>query len=131
MTKFVLTVFCATCFFSACSSPETKPEPIPALSKKRLAGRVQSVSKTSKFVLIRRYGPWRVSEGEWVESRGDGRTANLLPTGEKLGEHIAADIRSGLVEVGDDVYIRKILQKETSKEAELSGNVEKLPSPEN
>lgn len=88
----------------------------------RLAGRVYKVDEESKFVLIRRYGPWRVDESEAVESRGEGRTANLLPTGERLGEHVAADIRSGNVEVGDGVYIRKI---EGAQKPRLSTNPEK------
>ncbi len=91
----------------------------------RLAGRVQRVNEHSRFVLIRRYGVWRVSDNEVVESRGDGRTASLQPTGERLGEHVAADIRSGKVEVGDAVYIRRLFDKEMPKEAETSTNIEK------
>jgi len=103
-----------------CSTKEQ--EPPQEIVTKRLAGRVQSVNRASQFVLIRRYGYWRVDEGDIVVTSGEGRTANLLPTGEKLGEHIAADIRSGEVEVGDAVYIRKML---TSKEAKPSEEVKK------
>lgn len=81
----------------------------------RLAGRIHKVDEVSRFVLIRRYGPWHVNETEFVESRGEGRTANLLPTGERLGEHVAADIRSGDVKIGDGVYIRKIATSEKPK----------------
>jgi len=88
-----------------------KKKPPVAKPDTRLAGRIQSVNKESKFVLIRRYGRWNVDEGETVESRGGDRTANLKPTGEKLGEHIAADIRSGDAEVGDAVYIRRTTKK--------------------
>ncbi|MBK1830728.1 hypothetical protein JIN77_08325 [Verrucomicrobiaceae bacterium R5-34] len=84
---------------------------VAAKPEVRLAGRIQSVNMDSKFVLIRRYGGWHVDEGEIVESRGGNRTANLRPTGEKLGEHIAADIRSGDAAVGDAVYIRRIAEK--------------------
>ena len=74
---------------------------------KRLAGRVYQVVEDAQFVLIRKYGKWVVLDGETVQSQGEGRSANLLPTGEQLGEHVAADIRSGSVRVGDAVYIRK------------------------
>jgi len=109
-------VICPILFSCASSSEkEEEKKPVEPVSELRLAGRVQSVNQASRFVLIRRYGFWRVAEGEIVESRGEGRTANLLPSGEKLGEHIAADIRSGHVEVGDAVYIRKIKPAETPK----------------
>ena len=84
----------------SCSFFKKKPKEVPVNPNIRLSGRVQSVNKAERFVLIRRYGPWRVGEGQVVESRGEGRIANLTPTGEKLGEHVAADIRSGDVEVG-------------------------------
>ncbi len=92
----------------SCGLLKKKPRLVEVNRNIRLAGRVQQVDKVAKFVLIRRYGPWRVGEGEVVESRGDGRTASLQPTGERLGEYVAADIRSGGVESGDGVYIRKV-----------------------
>jgi len=105
-----------------------KPKPVERKQNVRLAGRIYLVNKAAGYVLIRRYGPWRVGDDELVESRGDGRTANLLPTGERLGEHVAADIRSGDVEVGDGVYVCKIL---TSQDAKPSGNPEKPTPPDN
>ncbi len=94
----------------SCGLFDKKPEVTPSKlkSEARLSGRIYKVNIGEGYVLIRRYGPWRVGDDEMVESRGVGRTANLLPTGERLGEHIAADIRSGEVEIGDGVYIRKI-----------------------
>ena len=80
---------------------------MPRNEDRRLAGRVYQVEEESQFVLIRKYGKWAVLSGETVISQGEGRTANLFPTGEELGEHVAADIRSGSVKVGDAVYIRK------------------------
>jgi hypothetical protein len=109
---------------SGCGSSPEEEKPKGSVSDSRLAGRIQRVNRSAGFVLIRRYGFWRVSEGEIVESRGEGRTANLLPSGEKLGEHIAADIRSGDVEVGDAAYIRKILVPLTSEEVKLSKNTD-------
>ena len=121
MLKFSSGLLLVVGLFSACgSSPkEAAVSEIP-VQQIRLAGRIQRVNDSSGFVLIRRYGGWHVGENEIVESRGEGRTANLLPSGERLGEHIAADVRSGEVEVGDAVYIRKLL---ISKDSELSEKV--------
>jgi len=101
----------------SCGLFKKKPKVIPRNANITLSGRIQSVNKDAKFVLIRRYGPWKVGEGQVVESRGGGRTASLMPTGEKLGEHVAADIRSGEVEVGDAVYIRRIVEATKDKPA--------------
>lgn len=109
----------ATLLLPSCSYFKKKEQVVIERPNVRLSGRVQSVNEEARFVLIRRYGPWKVGEGELVESRGDGRSANLVPTGEKLGEHIAADIRGGNVEVGDAVYIRQI-SKSTQDQALLS-----------
>ena len=101
---------------SSCGLLKKKPQVVRNESDTRLAGRIQSVNKTDRFVLIRRYGLWRVKEGQVVVSRGDdGRTSNLIPTGEKLGEHVAADIRSGDVEIGDSVYIRQVVKPRESQ----------------
>lgn len=81
-----------------------------------LVGRVASVPADRQFVLIQSYGTWSVAAGEPVFSAGpDGRTANLLPTGERLGQFLAADLRSGDVVVGDAVYFRP--KKETKAAA--------------
>lgn len=120
------------CLLLSCGSkPDSNAEPTQEIQKSRLAGRVERVNLASEFVRIRRYGPWRVSEHEVVVSRGGGRNANLLPTGEKLGEYIAADIRSGVVEVGDAVYIRQVSEKLTSKDTQSSGKPENTSTPEN
>ena len=82
----------------------------------RLAGRVERVERKSGYVLIRRFGAWRYNAtDEVVESHGMDRTANLLPTEESLGEHVAADIRSGDVQVGDAVFIKKIKTVQNTK----------------
>ena len=107
MAKSLLFICLLTWIFAACGVSRQKPEQIPAKPDMRLAGRVDQVVGESDFVLIRKYGKWVVLDGEVVISQGQGRTANLLPTGEELGVHVAADIRSGSVRVGDAVYIRK------------------------
>lgn len=122
MFKLVITSFAAVIFLSGCGGVGKNPKPVRDNTwDPRLAGRIQKVDQASQFVLIRRYGGWHVTEGEVVESRGEGRAANLLPTGERLGEHVAADIRSGEVEEGDVVYIRKTM---TPRKPENSGNPE-------
>ena len=107
MVKPLLFLYLLTWVFTACAGDVKTPRQIPANEGRRLAGRVYQVEEESQFVLIRKYGKWAVLNGEAVISQGEGRTANLFPTGEELGEHVAADIRSGSVKVGDAVYIRK------------------------
>ena len=133
MIRFLLcAILCAGCFTSCGFIKKlfgSKPEVKIKTREVRLAGRVERVELESGYVLIRRYGPWRFDAAEEVaESRGENRTANLLPTGEKLGEHIAADIRSGEVQVGDAVYIRLI---KASQEPKTSPEAEKLDLPDN
>ena len=109
MVKILIHSLLAMTLLPGCSSFKKSPEPAETALDTRLAGRVHRVDHVARFVLIRRYGGWHVGDGQMVETRGEGRTANLLPTGERLGEHVAADIRSGDVEEGDAVYIRRIL----------------------
>ena len=128
MIKLMLIFLLLLIVLPGCGSSTKEEKPVEDAVSKRLGGRIQRVNKASQFVLIRRYGYWRVDEDDIVVSSGEGRTANLLPTGEKLGEHIAADIRSGEVEVGDAVYILKIL---TSKKTKSSEDVKNPVSFEN
>ena len=116
MKKLVLLVCGVVLLTASCGLFRKKPKIVLPNTGIRLAGRVERVESTANYVLIRRYGPWRFDpETDIVESRGGTSTANLLPTGEKLGEHIAADIRSGQVEVGDAVYIRRIKASQNPK----------------
>lgn len=127
MIKCISGLLFILCFLPSCGSFPKEVEVEAPVQEIRLAGRVQRVNSSSGFVLIRRYGGWHVREDEIVESRGEGRTANLLPSGERLGEHIAADVRSGEVEVGDAVYIRKLLisnEPKTSEKVKESTSIE-------
>ena len=108
MVKILMCSLLATICLPSCAELSKKKEPSKVPPPERLAGRVHKIDHVSRFVLIRRYGGWHVKEGDLVESRGEGRVANLFPTGEQLGEHVAADIRSGEVEEGDMVYIRRL-----------------------
>ena len=107
MAKPLFFLYLLTWVFTACAGDVKRSQQMPGNEDRRLAGRVYQVVEESQFVLIRKYRKWTVLNGEAVISQGAGRTANLFPTGEELGEHVAADIRSGSVKVGDAVYIRK------------------------
>lgn len=84
-------------------------EPVESETKSRLVGRIALVPSQENFVLIESYGPWQVPEGGLLSGIGaEGRTSNLVVTGEKLGQHVAADIRLGVAKVGDAVYYRPL-----------------------
>ena len=84
--------------------PRKKPPEAP-----KLVGRIASIPADKRFVLIQSYGNWKIDPGTILTTRGpEDRTANLLATGESLGQFAAADLQSGLVEVGDAVYSRHV-----------------------
>ena len=93
---------------------EEKPKEQPA--KSSLVGRVASMPAGHDFVLIESYGSWDVPDGGLLSGIGtEGRTSNLVATGEKMGQYAAADIRSGVAKIGDPVYYRPIAEpKETT-----------------
>lgn len=79
----------------------------PSSTAPRLVGRVASTPSGADFVLIEAYGPWKVPDGGMLAGIGnEGRTSNLTATGEKMGQFLAADVRSGVAKVGDSVYYR-------------------------
>jgi len=85
----------------------TKEKSAPEAPK--LVGRIASIPADKRFVLIQSYGSWKIDAGTILTTRGpEDRTANLLATGESLGQFAAADLQSGLVEVGDAVYSRHV-----------------------
>lgn len=97
--------FASFAWVAACGHDKEAGDEEQPREPPRLVGRVASLPAEGGFVLIQSYGAWTVPEGEAVFSRGaDGRTANLLPTGEHLSQFVAADIRGGQVAVGDAVY---------------------------
>ncbi|MCX6845175.1 MAG: hypothetical protein NTU84_01170 [Verrucomicrobia bacterium] len=60
-------------------------------------------------MLIQSFGKWTAEPGTILTTRGaDQRSANLLVTGEALGQFAAADLQSGQVELGDAVYSQHI-----------------------
>jgi len=81
------------------------PTEQPAKDGPELIGRIASLPADKSFVLIQSYGKWNISTNTILTTRGaDNRTANLLVTGEKLGQFAAADLKSGTLAVGDAVY---------------------------
>ena len=101
-TTLALCLFLAACAHKPEETPTKKTD---AESKPRLVGRVASIPADRTFVLIQSYGTWRVETGSILTTQGpEGRAANLLATGEKLGQYAAADIRTGTLEIGDGVY---------------------------
>lgn len=126
---------------SACaafkSAKPDQPTDRPATEAPKLIGRIASVPADKRFVLIQSYGSWKIEAGTILTSRGpEERTANLLATGESLGQFAAADLQSGLVQVGDAVYSRHVptqtappappeppeSQQQTSPEGNLKNN---------
>jgi hypothetical protein len=103
----------------------------PAVEGPELVGRIASIPAEKRFVLIQSYGSWNIETGTILTTRGpEERTANLLVTGEKLGQFAAADIQSGALEIGDAVYSQHVPKlAETpavmGKEPELPENQQK------
>ncbi len=101
----------SSCAALKLNKSEAKKEDIPKEKTEapKLVGRIASIPRDKRFVLIQSYGKWTVDTGSILTTRGpDDRSANLLATGESLGEFAAADLQSGLVEVGDAVYSRHV-----------------------
>ncbi len=93
--------------------PEINTKPKPEAPK--IVGRIASIPADKRFVLIQSYGKWTVETGTILTTRGpDGRSANLLVTGESMGEFSAADLQSGQVEVGDGVYSQHVPKPPTA-----------------
>jgi hypothetical protein len=98
---------------SACaafkSAKPDKPTDKSTTEAPKLIGRIASIPADKRFVLIQSYGSWKIEAGTILTTRGpEERTANLLATGESLGQFAAADLQSGLVQVGDAVYSRHV-----------------------
>ncbi len=128
---------CATLALPACGLFKSGKEPAlkdqPGPNDPKLVGRIASIPADKRFVLIQSFGKWNVSSGTILTTRGaENRSANLLVTGESLGQFAAADLQSGTLEVGDAVYSRHIPKPETpletpSDQATAPPNTPELP----
>ena len=87
----------------------------------QLIGRIASVPAEGGFVLIQNFGAAKLPSGTVLTSRGEeDRNANLLVTGESLGQFTAADIRSGQVLTGDGVYSHHVPKPEPAAKPAVS-----------
>lgn len=89
---------------------EKKPSPPP-----KLVGIVISKNTKKNYVLIEYYGTWKYEEQTELTTEADGRSGVLMTSGEKLGPYIAADIESGLVDVGDAVYFQQTTSEDVTE----------------
>jgi hypothetical protein len=117
--------FCMILAACADKPEETPTKKDDAESKPQLVGRVASIPADRTFVLIQSYGTWTVETGSILTTQGpEGRAANLLATGEKLGQYAAADIRTGTLEIGDGVYTTAKAPATKETEPEPAENAE-------
>jgi hypothetical protein len=108
-----------------------KPADQPATQAPKLVGRIASIPADKRFVLIQSYGSWKIETGTILTTRGpDERTANLLATGESLGQFAAADLQSGLVQVGDAVYSHHAPKPPPSPPTQEPAENQRNPMPE-
>lgn len=104
--------------FAVISCATKEPEEKPKAEPPQLVGRIASIPADRRFVLIQSYGKWTAEPGTILTTRGaDQRSANLLVTGEALGQFAAADLQSGQVELGDAVYSQHVPKPPTTNEA--------------
>ena len=91
-----------------------------------IVGRIASVSKRGKFVLIQKLGTGTLPNGIIYQSRGpDGRTASLRPSGERVRDFFAADLLSGETEKGFAVIAYQNLnRKQTAEEEKIKAKDE-------
>jgi len=102
----------------------------PVTKAPRLVGRIASIPEGQRFVLIQTYGREPISPDSILTTRGpEKRSANLLATGETLGQFTAADIQSGAVEIGDAVYSQHTPQDSPPPSNTQGGAISESPSP--
>lgn len=91
-----------------------------------IVGRIASVAKRGKFVLIQKLGTGTLPKGIIYQSRGPhGRTASLRPSGERVRDFFAADLVNGAVEKGDAVIAYTNMgKKETEEDHEMDSKGE-------
>lgn len=101
--------------------PEDKndPDKKDISIKKQIIGRIASVSSTGGFVLIQKYSAGKMPVNTIIQTSGpDGRTASLMPSGERVRNFFAADIVNGEVQIGDAVAAYFDQQKKNTPPAE-------------
>jgi len=133
MCGCLLCTILGSCIASKAKVVEEKPKK-KEIQPPKLVGRIASIPADQRFVLIQSYGKWEIPTGSTLTTQGAGeKTANLLATGESLGQYAAADLQAGQVEVGDAVYFRPVIKTpETTETATVHQppEAQKLASPE-
>ena len=130
MIKRALTFGLACLAVVSCATKE--PEEKPKAEPPRLVGRIASIPADRRFVLIQSFGKWTAEPGAILTTRGaDQRSANLLVTGEALGQFAAADLQSGQVELGDAVYSQHIPKPPPANEPAAEPPTAEAPPAEN
>ena len=72
-------------------------------------GRIASVNKEDRFVLIQEFKESKLPAGTTLTSFGaDGERTNLRLSGERMGLFSVADVRAGQVAVGDTVQLLRL-----------------------
>lgn len=105
--SLIATITLSSCGAFKKTEPKEEAKEKPKSEAPQLVGRIASIPADKRFVLIQSYDSWNVETGTILTTRGPNeRTANLRVTGESLGQFAAVDLQSGLVEVGDAVYLR-------------------------
>ncbi|YCM44479.1 hypothetical protein V2O64_00405 [Verrucomicrobiaceae bacterium 227] len=110
-------LFLWSCSQSASNEEAEEQDPIekPAVIKKRIVGRIASVSSTGTFVLIQKYGNGSLPKEAVFQSQGnEGRQASLRPSGERIRDFFAADLLSGTAKIGDAVVAYHTPKQEKS-----------------
>ncbi|RYD34280.1 MAG: hypothetical protein EOP87_09520 [Verrucomicrobiaceae bacterium] len=117
----------------SCATDDEKEIPVTKsgeLMRPRLVGRVASVPSDKRFILIQSYGDWKIASGTILIAQGtEGRTANLLATGEVMGQYAAADVQSGDVRPGDAVYMREFAKAASAENPAAPGTPPETPEP--
>lgn len=111
--KYILLIFIfgfGACFLTSCATEVEEEEAEAVVNRDKLVARVSSVNVAANYVLIQRYGRLDVPENSVLYTLGSGGggggAASIKITGERLGQFLAADIVSGVLNVGDAVYLR-------------------------
>ncbi len=113
---------CGLICMNSCAQPEVEVEKKMQVFPDKLVARVSSINAAEGYALIQRYGRLKVADDVILYSLGvDGEVANLKVTGERLGQFIAADITSGMPNIGDAIYLRNLDEssEDDNKDAQI------------
>ena len=88
-----------------------------------VVGRVYSIAKSEKIVLIEKYKPGSFSPNGIYHTLGStNNTASVRPTGEKIRNLHAADLINGDPHIGDAVLMRILAEADETSEDEKAAD---------